>query len=150
MSSLARSIVEYGAAQAQTRTAAETSSAWEGGQLRQNINMVEQLLGSNKDRMAAYHSLVAIKQYFHRNMMEETIHTGGDREKATMVAECCHKVLALLGISHYSLKGEYDRGETSFRAGLRGKLGEVEHLLPAGVGGDTIVELCTRYSRSNF
>ena len=143
VSSLARSIVEYGAAQAQTRTSAEISSgSLEGGQLRQNINMVEQLLRSNKDRMAAYHSLVAIKQYFHSNMTEESIHSGGDRGQVKMVAECCHKVLALLGISHYSLKGEFDRGETSFRAGLRGKLGEVEHLLPPGVGGDTIVELC--------
>jgi len=151
VSSLARSIVEYGAAQAQTRSAAETSSdSWEGGQLRQNINMVEQLLSSNKDRMAAYHSLVAIKQYFLSNMMEETIHSGGDRGQVKMVAECCHKVLSLLGISHYSLKGEFDRGETSFRAGLRGKLGEVEHLLPAGVGGNTVVELCTRYFRSHF
>ena len=147
VSSLARSIVEYGAAQAQTRTAAETSfGSWEAGQLRQNINTVKKLLRSNKDCMAAYHSLVAIKQYFHSNMMEETIHS--DRGQGKMVAECCHKGLALLGISHYSLKGEFDRGETSFRAGLRGKLGEVEQLLPAGVS-HTSFELYQKILLSN-
>lgn len=91
---------------------------------------------SSKDRMAAYRSLEAIKEYFPSIMMEETIHSGSDRRRVKMVAEGCHKVLALLVISHFSLKGE-----TTFRAGLRGKLGEVEHLLSAGVGGDTIGEL---------
>ena len=145
VSSLARSIVEYGAAQVQAGGTADT-----GGQQRGGINMVDQLLRSNPDRMAAYHSLVSVKQYFKMNMMEETIHNGGDRGQVEVVAENCHKVLALLAISHFSLKGEFDRGEASFREGLRGKLREVEHLLPHGVGGDTLVELCVRYFRVHF
>ena len=86
-------------------------------------------------RSTKEYSLEAIKE-LPSIMIEETIHSGSDRRRVKMVAEGCHKVLALLVISHFSLKGE-----TTFRAGLRGKLGEVEHLLSAGVGGDTIGEL---------
>jgi hypothetical protein len=60
---------------------------------------------SSKDRMAAYRSLEAIKEYFPSIMMEETIHSGSDRRRVKMVAEGCHKVLALLVISHLHNRG---------------------------------------------
>ena len=150
VSSLARSILEFGAAQSRGRATPASDTRVEGGHLREGFSKVDQLLRSNKDCMAVYSSLVAIKQYLQRIIMEETLQCGGTREQAEIVAESCHKVLALLRLSHFSLKGEFDRGQISFRAGLRGRLREVQHLLPEGVSGDILVGWCVRYFRENF
>ena len=154
VSRLARSIVEYGAIQARVRCvdSEDTSMIYRGSQVSDdsNMGMVEHLLSSNKDRIAAYRSLEAMKQYFNQMMMKEAMHNGSNMGKVKEMADCCHKVLSLLGISHYNLKGEFDFGETSFRSGLREKLREVEHFLTCGVGGDTLVELCVRYFRNMF
>ena len=145
MSSLARSIVEYAALQCR-----DNNSMQEGARLGESSNKVEQMLSASHDCMAAYNSLMALRQYFYKEMMEEAMHNGGDRGKVVVMADSCHKVVALLGISHFSLKGEFDFGEASFRTGLRGKLREVEQFLPFGVGVDTLVELCVRYFRVRF
>ena len=66
---------------------------------------------SSKDRMAAYRSLEAIKEYFPSIMMEETIHSGSDRRRVKMVAEGCQKVLAL------SQGGDHLQGRVEGEAG---------------------------------
>ena len=115
-----------------------------------NSNL-DQVLQSNKDCLAVYNSLVAIKQYIERKIMVETLQCGGwTREHVLMVSEGCQKVLALLRLSHYSLKGEYDLGLRNFRARLKEKLKKVEHLLPPGVSRETLVEWCGNYFRANF
>ena len=103
--------------------------------------------------LPVYNSLMSFKQFLFKSLgpvLQELGTVTRDKSELESVAEDYHRALTYLGLSHFNLKSEYDRGERRFREQLWQHLNNIRHRVPATVSIDTLTHLCVKYFRANF
>ena len=109
--------------------------------------------GVSRDLQPVYNSLVAFKQFLVRYLPKALTDAGdqiGNMRELELLAEEYHKSISYLGFTHFHLKTEFDKGESSFKLRLRKNLNEIHAEISSDVNLDVLVGLAVRYFRVNF
>ena len=129
------------------RNLARTISDWTATKARRRT-------GVRRDLQPVYNSLLAFKQFIVRYLPQALIqagaHTTGNRRELELLAEEYHKSISYLGFSHFSLKNEFDKGESAFKLRLRENLNDIQSDISNDVNIEVLVGLAVRYFRVNF
>ena len=107
----------------------------------------------SRDLQPVYNSLLAFKQFIVRYLPQALTEAGqniGNRRELELLAEEYHKSISFLGFSHFSLKNEFDKGESLFKLRLRKNLNEIQSDISNDVNIEVLVGLAVRYFRVNF
>ena len=109
--------------------------------------------GVSRELQPVYNSLLAFKQFLVRYLPQALTEAGantGTRRELEQLAEEYHKSISYLGSSHFTLKNEFDKGESLFKLRLRKNLNEIQNEISSDVNIDLLVGLAVRYFRVNF
>ena len=109
--------------------------------------------GVSRDLQPVYNSLLAFKQFIVRYLPQALTQAGahiGNRRELEVLAEEYHKSISYLGFSHFSLKNEFDKGESLFKLRLRKNLNDIQSDISNDVNIEVLVGLAVRYFRVNF